>query len=137
MHSARLFPAWHAAQHQVLADANLTPPVAELDDTDLTARSWTHQPEIEWIMLISSLLTGHENFIAVPANGRTIPFTLSWAAPPPKESGVRSFIESSLEAELPATWLPPPTNNDRDAPPSLPDSRPAPTAAERSRPSGN
>ena len=109
MHNAHLFPAWHAVQHQILADANLTPPVAELDDTDLTARAWTHQPEIEWIMLISSLLAGHEDSIAVPATGRTIPFTLSWAAHPPKQSGIGLFIESSLEAELPAAWLPPPT----------------------------
>lgn len=114
MHPAHLFPAWHAVQRQILAGANLTPPIAELDDTDLTARQWTHQPEIEWIMLTGSLLAGHENTITRPAVGQTVPFTLTWPARSPPRSGGHRFIESSLETELPAGWLPPSPNDHRD-----------------------
>ena len=106
MHPAHLFPAWHAVQRQILAAAELAPPVTELDDTDLTARRWTHQPEIEWIMLIGSLLAGHEQTVTRPANGHTVPFTLSWRACSLRPA-VRRFIDSSLNAELPAEWLPP------------------------------
>lgn len=107
MHPAHLFPAWHAAQRQILADADLTPPIAELSDTDLTARSWTNQPEVEWIMLTGSLLTGHENTLVRAADGHAIPFTLSWAADPPPRPSVRRFIESSLKTQLPTGWLQP------------------------------
>ena len=107
MHPAHLFPAWHAVQRQILTDANRAPPVAELDDTDLTARRWTHQPEIEWIMLISSLLTGHERTITRPVSGHTVPFTLSWRAHPLLQPALERFIDSSLNVDLPAGWLPP------------------------------
>jgi hypothetical protein len=106
IHPARLFPAWHAAQRQILADADLAPPIAELDDTDLVARSWTRQPEVEWIMLIGSLLAGHDDTIVRPARGWAVPFTLSWLTHPSRRSAVRRFIESSVHAELPAGWLP-------------------------------
>jgi DNA-binding transcriptional LysR family regulator len=105
-----LFPAWHAVQRRILTDADLTPPVAELDDPDLTARRWTHQPEIDWIMLISSLLAGHEQTTVRPALRRTVPFTLSWRAHPPLRPAVRHFIDSGLEAELPDGWLKPRTD---------------------------
>ena len=107
MHPARLFPAWHAVQRQILADADLAPPIVELADTDLTARSWTRQPEVEWIMLIGSLFAGHERTIARPAGGYSVPFTLSWPAHSSQRSVVRQFTDSSLRAELPAGWLPP------------------------------
>lgn len=107
MHPARLFPAWHTAQRQILADAGLTPPVAELDEPDLTARRWTHQLDIEWIMLISSLLTGHEQTVVRPAPGHTVPFTLSWHARATIRPVVHRFVESSLVAPPPDGWLPP------------------------------
>lgn len=56
MHPAHLFPAWHAVQRQILAQAGLAPAVVELNDTDLSARRWIQQPEIDWIMLTGSLL---------------------------------------------------------------------------------
>jgi DNA-binding transcriptional LysR family regulator len=107
MHPRHLFPAWDVSQRQALADAGIAPPIAELEDTDLTARRWTEQPEVEWIMLIGSLLAGHEQTVVRPALGHTVPFTLSWPAHATQRSVVQRFIESSLHAELPAGWLPP------------------------------
>ena len=108
MHAAHLFPAWNGVQRQILADADLTPPIAELADPDLSARLWTQQPEVEWIMLIGSLFTGHTQTIAIPAGGRTVPFTLSWLAHSAQRPAVQRFIETSLDAKLPDGWLPPP-----------------------------
>ena len=107
MHPARLFPAWHAVQRRILAAAGVSPPIAELDDTDLTARSWSDQPDVEWIMLIASLLAGHEDTIVRPAGGLVVPFTLSWPAHTSQRPVVRRFIESSLRGELPPGWLSP------------------------------
>jgi DNA-binding transcriptional LysR family regulator len=107
MHPAHLFPAWHAVQRQILADAELAPPVTELDDPDLTARRWTHQPEIEWIMLVGSLLAGHDETLARPARGHAVPFTLSWRAHPGPRPAVRRFVDSCRLAALPDGWLAP------------------------------
>ena len=114
LHPAHLFPAWHAVQRQALAEAGLTPPIAELTDLDLSAHLWTQQPEVEWIMLIGSLFSGHNETVAVPAGARTVPFTLSWPAHQSQRSAVQRFIESSFAAKLPDGWLPP-------APIGLPD----------------
>jgi DNA-binding transcriptional LysR family regulator len=107
MHPADLFPAWHAVQRQILADAEIAPPVTELGDPDLTARRWTHQPEIEWIMLVGSLLAGHDRTIARPAGGHAVPFTLSWRAQPAPRPAVRRFVDSCRNAGLPDGWLAP------------------------------
>jgi DNA-binding transcriptional LysR family regulator len=107
MHPAHLFPAWHAVQRQILADANLAPPVTELDDADLTARRWTHQPEIGWIMLIGSLSDGDEQTITRPVSGHTVPFTLSWRTDAPLQPAVQRFVDLSRDADLPPGWLPP------------------------------
>ena len=106
MHPAHLFPAWHAVQREILADAGVTPPIMELEDTDLTARRWTHQPEIEWVMLIGSLLNGHEQTVTRPVRGRAVPFTLSWHTRLAQSTAVQRFVRSSLSCDLPAGWIP-------------------------------
>jgi DNA-binding transcriptional LysR family regulator len=107
MHAAHLFPAWHGVQQQILATAALSPPIVELEDSDLTGRRWIHQLEIEWIMLFSSLLAGHEGTVVRPALGRTVPFTLSWQAQSTIRPILRRFVESSLDAGVPDGWVPP------------------------------
>jgi DNA-binding transcriptional LysR family regulator len=108
MHPAHLFPAWHAVQRQILADANVSPPIAELDDLDLAAHRWTHQPELDWIMLINSFIADHESTVVRPALGHVVPFTLSWHTQPTIRPVVGRFIESSRSRELPEGWLRPP-----------------------------
>jgi DNA-binding transcriptional LysR family regulator len=105
MHPAHLFPAWHRVQRLALADAGLNPPTVELADPDLSARFWTQQLEVEWIMLIGSLFTGHIETVAIPAGERTVPFTLSWRGSSSQRPVVRRFIESSLQAALPPGWM--------------------------------
>jgi hypothetical protein len=59
-------------------------------------------------MLIPSMLAGHEGTAVVPTPGHAIPFSLSWYAQPAIRPAVQRFIESSLAAEPPEGWLPPP-----------------------------
>lgn len=104
MHPAHLFPAWAAVERGILTDARITPPIAELNDTDLTSRSWDRQLEIDWIMLTGSLLSGHEHSVVRPVPGHFVPFTLSWPAGTPRRAAVERFIGQSLAAELPCGW---------------------------------
>jgi DNA-binding transcriptional LysR family regulator len=107
MHPAHLFPAWHAVQRQILDRAGLAPLIVEIDDTDLTARRWMHQAEIEWVMLSGSLLAGHEATVVRPARDYTVPFTLSWRAAPTIRPVVRRFVDSCLGAAPPDGWVSP------------------------------
>jgi DNA-binding transcriptional LysR family regulator len=115
LHPAHLFPAWHAAAQQILIDARLDPPIVELADTDLSTRMWSSQDEIEWVMLIGSLLAGHRSTLTRPVAGYSIPFTLSWLERSSLRPVVRRFVESSLLAELPAGWLLPARGQSTDA----------------------
>ena len=119
LHPAHLFPAWRRVQHQVLREAGIDPPIVELDDTDLNARMWARQPEIEWIMLIGSFLAGHETTVTCRATGCAIPFTLSWLDRSSLRPVVRRFVESSLHAEPPAGWLAPAISEDRRTSPRV------------------
>jgi DNA-binding transcriptional LysR family regulator len=108
IHAAHLFPAWHAAQREILLEAGLTPPMAELHDADLTARGWTHQTEIDWIMLIGSFLGGQEQTTVRPAGpAQSVPFTICWKAGAGARPLVQRFVQSSLDAGLPANWIRP------------------------------
>ena len=109
MHPPHLFPAWDRAQRSILDDACLSPPVAELGDTDLSARRWTRQSEVDWIMLTPSLLDVDERTVVRPVPGRSVPFTLSWPTQSVHRPAVRRFVESSLDGQLPDGWLAPDT----------------------------
>lgn len=107
LYPAPLFPAWVAVQRRILADADLAPPIVELGDTDLSARLWAQQQEVEWVMLVGSLLTGHEDTVTLPAEGRVVPFTLSWPADQVLRPVVQRFIDVSRQTDLPKGWLRP------------------------------
>jgi DNA-binding transcriptional LysR family regulator len=102
--SRHLFPAWHQAQLEVLARENLTPPTVELADSDIAARRWTAQPEVDWIMLTGSLLAGHERTVVRPVNC-AVPFTISWRADVSADSLTRRFVRASLDGGLPDGWV--------------------------------
>lgn len=105
LHSADLFPAWHNAQCEMLAEANIAPPTVELADPDLTGLRWAQQSEVEWIMLTPSMLSGHERKLVKPVRHRAIPFSLLWHARPTIRPVTKRFVETSLVAGLPDGWL--------------------------------
>lgn len=106
MHPAHLFPAWHAAEQQILSEVGLSPPVVELPEADLTARRWTDQPDIDWIMLIASFFAGQVDTVVRPTTTQhRVPFTISWQAQPATRPIVQRFVQSSLDGPLPDGWI--------------------------------
>jgi DNA-binding transcriptional LysR family regulator len=109
MNSERLFPAWVLSQRQVLRAANVSPPTVELNDTDLTASRWADQPEADWVLLISSLISGHTHTTIRPVTPiHKIPFTLHWIHSRVRAPAVPRFVRAALAAEPPLGWLPAP-----------------------------
>ena len=103
--SEQLFPAWVRSQLQALETANVSPPTVELDDTDLTASRWIHQPQVDWILLISSLCSTHVDTAIRPVTpAQHIPFTLHWKPTRNRAPAVRRFVEATLAADPPPGW---------------------------------
>jgi hypothetical protein len=66
--SDALFPAWALAQRQALDDAAISPPVIELDATDLSATVWTAQPEVDWILTTATVNAGTTGTVVLPVS---------------------------------------------------------------------
>ena len=74
-----LFPAWSLAQQQALQVAGITPRTVHLDAPDLVAARWMEQHEVDWILLIGSLTSGHVETVIRPVTPRIdVPFTVRW-----------------------------------------------------------
>ena len=102
---ANLFPAWELCQRQALDAAGMSPPAVELHDTDLSARHWTEQDDVDWIMLVPSLLQGERLDRVVPVDPEVlVPYTLQWAPQRATSVAVSRFVDTVLTAELPAGW---------------------------------
>jgi DNA-binding transcriptional LysR family regulator len=100
-----LFPAWALAQRQALATAGITPPTAELADTDLAAARWADQPGVDWILLTASLAAGHTQTVIRPVTPRElVPFTLQWNPSRAHTLAVARFVRLVLTADLPPGW---------------------------------
>lgn len=109
--SEQLFPAWVRTQRQALDAADVSPPTIELNDTDLTASRWINQPQVEWILLISSLCSTHvETAIRPVTPAQHIPFTLHWKPTRNRAPVVRRFVEATQAADPPPGWTARPTS---------------------------
>jgi len=103
--SDQLFPAWVLTQRQALETAAISPPTVELKDTDLTASRWIDQPQVDWILLISSLCSTHvESAIRPVTPEQRVPFTLHWQPTRTRAPAVRRFVEAALAADPPPGW---------------------------------
>ena len=102
---ADLFPAWALSQRQALEAAGISPPSADLADTDLAATRWADQPGIDWIMLIGSLAAAHTRTVILPVEPtQLVPFTLQWNPNSAHTMAVARFVHAALTAELPDGW---------------------------------
>lgn len=109
--SEQLFPAWVLSQRQALETADVSPPTVELDDTDLTASRWIDQPQVDWILLISSLCSTHADTAIRPViPAQHISFTLHWRPTRTRAPAVRRFVEAALAADPPPGWTPRPAS---------------------------
>ena len=101
-----LFPAWALSERQALENAGISPPTADLADTDLAAVRWADQPRVDWILLISSLASGHTGTVIRPVVPRQlVPFTLQWSPERAHSTAVARFVRTTLTAELPPGWV--------------------------------
>ena len=108
--SEQLFPAWVLSQRQALQTANVSPPTVELKDTDLAASRWVDQRDVDWVLLISSLASGHTDTAIRPvAPAQKIPFTLHWIPARARAPAVVRFVKAALAADPPPGWSPPTT----------------------------
>jgi DNA-binding transcriptional LysR family regulator len=101
-----LFPAWASAHRQALKAAGITPPMAVLEATDLSATTWTAQPEVEWILTTASLAVAPAGTTIVPVNPpQLIPYTLQWNPDRAQTAAVARFVHMVFTADLPPGWL--------------------------------
>ena len=92
-----LFPAWSLAQQQALQLAGIKPPTVQLDAPDLVAARWMEHPEVDWILLIGSLTTGHVDTVIRPvAPPLDVPFTIRWRRSRMRTPAVARVVEHVL-----------------------------------------
>lgn len=117
LHSEALFPAWTLAARQALADVELSPPVVELTDTDLSACHWPAQPDVEWILTTASIC-GVE--MATPVRPawppRIVPYTLLWNPHRASTPAIGRFVHMALSVDVPAGWVTQPGHLRHDPP---------------------
>lgn len=95
-----LFPAWSLAQQQALDAAGIDPPAVQLEDPDLTAARWMQQSEVDWIMLIGSLTSGHTDTVIRPVTPRLdVPFTARWRRTRVRTPAVAHTVEHLFTME--------------------------------------
>lgn len=101
-----LFPAWVISQRQALAAAGVTPKIVELGDTDLSAARWLDQPEVDWILLISSLAVEHADTVVKPTEPfQLVPFVLLWNPRNADNAAIASFVQTALTVGPPPGWF--------------------------------
>ena len=100
-----LFPAWALAQRQLLAVTGVDPPTVTLAATDLAARHWADQAEVDWVLLMPSLSALHDTTAVVPVTpAQLVPFTLQWCPDRAETAAVGRFVGAALSGSLPPGW---------------------------------
>lgn len=106
IHSAALFPAWARAHQQALEEAAVSPATVELADTDLFARCWPAQREVDWIMTTASMAAvGLTTPTRPVCPAQVIPYTLQWNPSRAANAAVGRFVHLALTAHVPAGWV--------------------------------
>jgi hypothetical protein len=102
---ASLFPAWTLSQRQALERAGVSPETVDLEDTDIAARRWQAQADVDWIMLIGSLAAGHDPAtLKAVRPQQLVPFVLQWAPERAWNAAVVDFVDLALTVEPPPGW---------------------------------
>lgn len=100
-----LFPAWALVQQQALRAAQITPPQVPLAATDLAAARWADQSELDWIMLIGSLVSGHPDTVIRPVTPQyDVVFTLQWNPTRVQMPAVARYVRHALTVTPPDGW---------------------------------
>jgi DNA-binding transcriptional LysR family regulator len=106
IHSSALFPAWTMAHLQALEAAGVLPPTVELTETDLCARRWADQSEVDWILTTASMVTAEAVTPIRPvAPAQAVPYTLQWNPARAATPAVGRFVHLALSVDVPAGWV--------------------------------
>lgn len=105
-HSETLFPAWSLALQQVLDDAGIAPPTAELADIDLSAHRWPEQCEVDWTLTTVAVAGAAPGVVLKPLQPeRFIPYTLQWCPIRATTAAVGRFVHLALSVDVPPGWV--------------------------------
>ncbi len=99
-----LFPALALAQRQALEFVGLSPPVAVLEATDLSASGWTRQQDVAWVLLSASLDTPPATAVRPIVPALRIPYTLQWSPERARTAAIGRFVRLALTHDVPPGW---------------------------------
>lgn len=106
VHNAALFPAWALAQSQALESVGVRPPTAELNETDLFARRWTTQLEVDWVLTTASMLAPEATIPVWPVSPpQSVPYTLQLNTARAITPAVERFVHLALTIDSPRCWV--------------------------------
>jgi DNA-binding transcriptional LysR family regulator len=105
IHSSNLFPEWTMAHLQALEAAGVLPPTVELAETDLFARRWAMQPDVDWILTTGSMIAPEATTPIRPVSpAQVVPYTLQWNPARAATPAVGRFVHSALSVDVPPGW---------------------------------
>ena len=102
--SGSLFPNWALAQRQALDEVGLSPPLVELDATDLSSSGWTTQREATWVFLVASLGLPPDTVVLPTIPPVRMPYTLQWSPERAQTAAVGRFVKLALTTGVPSGW---------------------------------
>jgi DNA-binding transcriptional LysR family regulator len=106
MPSFSLFPDWSSAQRRLLDKAGISPPVVELESTDVSATGWTRQPAVEWIMTGAALNAPDESVKVLPVLPTGVfGYKLQWSTARTQTAAAARFVQLILTVEVPPGWV--------------------------------
>lgn len=106
LRSADLYPASPMALRQVLEAVGISPPTVELTDIDFSARRWSEQPGVDWI-LTTAASSGADflNPLIPLSPPEFLPYTLQWCPIRAATAAVGRFVNLALNVDVPPGWI--------------------------------
>jgi hypothetical protein len=104
--SASLFPEWSMAQQRLLEKAGISPPIVELESTDVGATGWTRQSEVKWVMTGAALAGPNEEVTLLPASPPGVfTYKLQWSSARTQTAAAARFVQLILTVDVPPGWI--------------------------------
>jgi DNA-binding transcriptional LysR family regulator len=104
--SASLFPDWSATQQRVLDEAGISPPIVELETTDLAAADWPRQSQVDWIMSSVGLIGSNDGVKVLPVSPTgLLSYKLQWDPSRAQTSAAARFVQLVLTVAVPQEWV--------------------------------
>lgn len=106
LRSADLYPASPMAFRQVLEAVGSSPATVELVDIDFSARRWSEQAEVDWILTTAASAGLDFPSPLVPLSPPLyVPYTLQWCPIRAATAAVGRFVNLALHEDVPPGWI--------------------------------